>query len=282
MSDTLIALIDGSIYSHSVCENAAWLANRTGKPVELIHVLGRREAPQGDLSGSIALGARSALLAELSELDQKRAKLAQQKGRAILEDGEAILKKQGVSVRSQLKMGDVLETLSGAEDRAEMVVVGKRGEAADFAKLHLGSNLERVVRASSKPVFIAARAFLPIQKVLLAFDGGSSAVKAVEYVAQSPVFEGLAIHLLTVGNESGEAWSKLEHAKGKLERAGRTVTTGVQAGQPEKVIARTIENDGHDLLVMGAYGHSRIRTLLVGSTTTEMVRSCKVPVLLVR
>jgi len=33
---------------------------------------------------------------------------------------------------------------------------------------------------------------------------------------------------------------------------------------------------------MGAYGHSRIRSLIIGSTTTEMIRSCKVPVALFR
>ncbi|MFN3316727.1 MAG: DHHW family protein, partial [Raineya sp.] len=43
---------------------------------------------------------------------------------------------------------------------------------ADFAKGHLGSNLERIVRASHKPVFVASRAFKPISKVLVAYDGG--------------------------------------------------------------------------------------------------------------
>lgn len=37
-----------------------------------------------------------------------------------------------------------------------------------------------------------------------------------------------------------------------------------------------------DLLVMGAYGQSRISELFVGSTTTAMVRTGKVPVLLFR
>ena len=36
------------------------------------------------------------------------------------------------------------------------------------------------------------------------------------------------------------------------------------------------------MLVMGAYGRSRIRSLIIGSTTTEMIRSCKVPVVLMR
>jgi nucleotide-binding universal stress UspA family protein len=54
------------------------------------------------------------------------------------------------------------------------------------------------------------------------------------------------------------------------------------SGQPEIVISNTVASAGFDLLVMGAYGHSRIRSLIVGSTTTEMVRSCLVPVVLFR
>lgn len=46
MTDKIIALVDGSIYSESVCHHVAWIAQRTAAPVELIHVLGRREAPE--------------------------------------------------------------------------------------------------------------------------------------------------------------------------------------------------------------------------------------------
>jgi nucleotide-binding universal stress UspA family protein len=34
--------------------------------------------------------------------------------------------------------------------------------------------------------------------------------------------------------------------------------------------------------VRSAYGHSRIRNLIISSTTTEMIRSCKMPVILYR
>lgn len=45
-------------------------------PMELLHVLGRRETSEtGDLSGAIGLDARTALLNELSELDRQRTKL---------------------------------------------------------------------------------------------------------------------------------------------------------------------------------------------------------------
>lgn len=53
-------------------------------------------------------------------------------------------------------------------------------------------------------------------------------------------------------------------------------------GQAETMIAHDVEAYGVDLLVMGAYGHSRIRSMILGSTTTALLRSCKVKVLLLR
>ena len=77
--DKIVALVDGSIYSASVCDHAGWIAQRTGAPVELIHVLGRREvADTHDHSGAIRLGARTVLLNELAELDAQRSKLISQ------------------------------------------------------------------------------------------------------------------------------------------------------------------------------------------------------------
>ena len=53
-------------------------------------------------------------------------------------------------------------------------------------------------------------------------------------------------------------------------------------GDPDEVIAEEVEKKGIDLLVMGAYGHSRIRHLVIGSTTTAFIRTCRIPVLLFR
>jgi nucleotide-binding universal stress UspA family protein len=281
----LIALVDGSVYSRSVCDHAAWIAKRTGSPIEILHVLGRRETASApaDLSGSIALGARSTLLAELSALDEQRAKLAQKRGRAILDDAKAAIEASGVTdVVIKLRLGDIVETIAEIEADADMLVIGKRGEGADFAKLHLGSNLERIARSSRRPVFVASRAFKPIENFLIAFDGGPSSMKAVDHVARSPLFEGLSCRLLMVGQNTPESQKRLQDAGSILQAGGYSVGADIVPGQPDAVIARTVESEGIDLLVMGAYGHSRIRSLVIGSTTTEMIRSCKVPVMLFR
>lgn len=284
MTEKIIALVDGSIYSASVCEHAAWIAGRVNAPVELLHVLGRREAPdKADLSGSIQLGARTALLEELADLDAQRAKLAAKRGWAILEDAQALFASASeAAVTTRLRHGDIVETIGDIEAEARVVVIGKRGEAADFAKGHLGSNLERIVRAAQKPVFVASRAFKPIEKVLIAFDGGRSAHKAIDHLAASPVFRGLGITIVTVGPATQEARSGLEAAAKTLAAAGLQAETRIVAGQPETELGSLVEAEGFGMVVMGAYGHSRIRRLIIGSTTTEMIRSCRVPILLMR
>lgn len=281
----LMALIDGSIYSQSVCDHVAWVAGRTDGSVEILHVLGRRDASSApvNLSGNLNAEARDTLLTELASLDEQKAKLAQKRGRALLSGAKERLEAAGVGeVTTKLRHGDLLETLLEFEAEADLIVVGKRGEAADFAKLHLGSNLERVLRSSHKPVLVAARAFKPVQRFLIAFDGGASATKAVDHVARSKTFAGLDCRLLTVGPDNPEARKRLDDAAAVLRAAGYEVQADIEPGQADRVIAKRVEADGIDLMVMGAYGHSRIRSLIIGSTTTEMIRSCKIPIMLFR
>ncbi|MGY6643665.1 MAG: universal stress protein [Salinarimonas sp.] len=281
----LVALIDGSIYSQSVCDHTAWVAQKTGYPVEVLHVLGRRDVSTApaDLSGAINVDARENLLAELASFDEERARLAQKRGRLILEEARARIGGQGIDqVGTRLRNGDLVEALQEAESDAALVIIGKRGEAADFAKMHLGSNLERVVRACTRPILVASRAFKPQNRFMVAFDGGDSVMKAVRHIAAGKLFTGMECRLLTVGQPSAMVRERLQTAESVLRDAGFTVSTDIREGQPESVIIKAIEAEKIDLLVMGAYGHSRIRSLIIGSTTSEMVRSCLVPVMLFR
>jgi nucleotide-binding universal stress UspA family protein len=281
----LLALVDGSIYSHSVCDHAAWAAKRTGASVEVLHVLGRRDVSSvpANLSGNLDMDARDTLLAELADLDAQKARLAQKRGRVILDDARSRLSEAGVAeVATKLRNGDLVDTVLEFEADADLVVIGKRGEAADFATLHLGSNLERVVRASRKPILVASRAFRPIARMLVAFDGGPSAAKAVEQIAGTRLFTDLECHLLTVGEDAPEARRKLDAAAARLTAAGYDVKADLVPGQADAVISARVESGEIDLLVMGAYGHSRMRSLIIGSTTTEMIRSCKIPIVLFR
>lgn len=283
--ENIIALIDSSRYSESVCDHAAWLACVHKANLNLLHIVGRREGgtEESDLSGSIGLGARTALLEELAEIDGQRAKFAIKKGRALLEDAQKRAQNIGAQqVTTTLRNGEFIETVNELEGSANLLVIGKRGVASKYDMEHLGSNLERVARSTNKPVLVASREFCPINKVLVAFDGGPSANKAVQHMSQSPTFKGMECLLLHAGPDTSSSSEQLDMAAKKLNDAGVTASTKTVDGQPNVVISQIIESDKFGLLVMGAYGHSRIRNLIIGSTTTQMLASCKVPVLMFR
>jgi nucleotide-binding universal stress UspA family protein len=80
----------------------------------------------------------------------------------------------------------------------------------------------------------------------------------------------------------GQLTPKLEQPAEVLRRGGLQVRTEVLHGDPEGAISAYVGAAGIDLLARGASGHTRIRTLLVGITTTALLRACRVPVLVFR
>ena len=281
----IIALIDGSAYTQSVCDFGAWAAQKTAGSLELVHVITQNYLASGpnNLSGNLTLGARTALLEELTAHDEEAARLAQKRGRIILDAAKGHVEDQGLDrVTARLRHEDLVEAVHDIEDEADLILIGKRGEHADFNTMHLGSNLERVVRAATKPVLVAARAFKPIERAVIAFDNGPSVHKAIAHIAQGQLFPGIALHLVSAGKEEPKTRQALEAAAKSLIDNGHDVVTSIKEGEPEAVISDYITAQSIDLLVMGAYGHSRIRNLLIGSTTTHMIRQCRVPVMLFR
>jgi nucleotide-binding universal stress UspA family protein len=245
----IIALVDGSAYAHSVCALAGWASARLDAAVEALHVVGRREAVAEDLSGAIRLGARTALMAELAALDTARAKLVGQQGRAILDDAARVLAGAGAGaadVTTRLRTGDLLEEMGTDFD---LIVVGKRGAAADFAKGHLGSNVERIVRGAKVPVLVATRAFKPIARVLVAFDGGPSAVRSISHIAQSQLYHGLEVVLVSVGDVPAAG---VEAALARLHEAGLTASAEHRPGVADAVLVQMAAE--FDVLVMGTAG----------------------------
>ncbi len=281
----ILVCTDGSIYAPSVYQHAAWAARGLSAGIELLHVIEhhREHCATHDLSGAIGVDARAELTEELARLEETQGRVARLKGKAILGEAQRLLTEAGISsVTLTQRHGSFVETLEDREPHVELVVVGKRGEHADFAKGHLGSNLEDLVRISVRPVLVAARVFRPIQRFLIAFDDSPSARKAVSHVANSTLVKGLECHVMMVGRTDAAHESALAWARDTLVRAGYTVHARLKPGGAAAVISEVVKNEGIDLLVMGAFGHSVLREFIVGSTTAKVVKSCAIPVLMFR
>lgn len=84
------------------------------------------------------------------------------------------------------------------------------------------------------------------------------------------------------GKESAEALKQLEWARKTLEAAGFEAPAALVPGDAESVIAKAVRDQNIDLLIMGAYTHSPLRSLFLGSKTSDLLRSATIPALLLR
>lgn len=279
------ACIDGKTNTSSVIDGAVWASQRLDVPLEFLHVLERQpeRAAMADYSGAIGLGAQDSLLHELSELDEQQGKLVQEAGRRLLAASRERAAAAGLTkLDGRLRHGDLTSTVLELEHDARLFVLGEHYHASKPARIHLDHHVEQLVRAVQRPVLvIPGDSFAVPQRAVIAFDGSPTARKTVERVAASPLLVGLPVMVAMAGSDLPLARGQLATAQQLLEAAGFTVTTQLLEGDPESALP-PLANAPGTILAIGAYGHSRIRQLILGSTTTTLLRVSEVPVLIVR
>jgi len=238
---------------------------------------------KADLSGNLGMDTRDQLLDELAELDARRSKLALEAGKQQLQAALARVREKGVDKPESLQRhGHFVDTLAEIQEDTRLLVLGRQGEDHDNEE-EIGGNLESVIRTLSCRILITPPDFKAPEKVLLAYDGSPTADKVLYIVSRSPLFKGIPIHLLMVNEETADNRRLLDEARQQLEKEGHTgVETVLKPGEVEATLLGYREEEALGMIIMGAYGHSRIRQFLVGSTTTNLLRKSPVPILLMR
>jgi nucleotide-binding universal stress UspA family protein len=120
------------------------------------------------------------------------------------------------------------------------------------------------------------------RSAMLAFDGSATAFRSVELLSATPVFLGMPLHLVLIGADNPEHQEQLKRAERLLSTQGSEIHTAIRDGDVEQTLHAYQQENDIDILIMGAYGHSRIRRFLVGSTTTKMLETARKPLVILR
>ncbi len=281
MSKKIIACVDGSPYSPAVCDWAVYLSQHLSIPVLLLHVLEKEGLQnQADLSGFIGLGSREHLLEELVQLDEQRGKLKMEQGKLILNNARQYLMEKGVKdVTTRQRHGSLVESLSELAPETRVIIIGHHGKHGMSQVAQIGNHVETVIRTQNSPVLVAQHEFKKPTCMMMAYDGSSTAQLALDKLVNNKLLEGIPCHLVMVGQDESD---NLSVAAQHLQDSGLEVHKALLHGDIEKALWRYAQDKQIDLMVMGAYGHSRIRQFFVGSNTTRMLVSTKIPLVLMR
>lgn len=173
--------------------------------------------------------------------------------------------------------------------------VARRARARDLCMVPLASGMdgqegvaEAVIFHSGRPVLVMrseakAPAKLTGGVAVLAWDGSVPAARAMADAL--PILRGMRqVRVLTILNEKASATAGLaQDAARHLQAHGIETAIDEVDAQGEfisRVLDTYLSRTQADLMVMGAYGHSRLREMILGGATEHMLRRAQLPVLM--
>jgi nucleotide-binding universal stress UspA family protein len=280
----VLACIDGSTLNKAVSDYAAWIAKTVEAPLVLLHTIEHQAAPAGgDLSGSIGLGTQERLIEEMTSREQEQNKVRIKEGKSLLSSAKERTVEAGFSgATTCLEHGELVESLVEREESIRVMVIGARGRTHQEKSDQIGTKLESIIRSVHRPVLVVCDAFKEPKNIMVAYDGSEASEKAVDMVAWSPLYKGMTCHLVYVKNKQ-PAEGVLEKAVNKLKKAQgiELIVTSLDGKVEQELIDYQLKNN-IDMTVMGAFSHTRLRDILLGSLTHKMLLKTKKPLLLLR
>ncbi|MFA7555842.1 MAG: universal stress protein [Spongiibacteraceae bacterium] len=280
----IVTCVDDSALTPAVCDAAIWAAKKLHKPIRFLHTIEKQ--PQhgaDDYTGAIGLGARSVLLEEIVKLDEQRSKLALQLGRELLDKLIHQANTAGLTDAIALQRhGDIVDAITELKDDTRLIVIGRTGKGHEGKFEALGSHVETLLRKATGPVLLIPAEFTQPTSFMLAYDGRTTAETALQNIIDGGLLHGLHCHLVAVKNNETNLEEKLRAAEQMMQSHGFTVTARFLEGNIHKSLMQYQQEQAIDLIVMGAFGHSKLRQFFIGSNTIKMLENNPTPIVVLR
>jgi len=277
MIQKILIPTDGSANSDIALEYGIYTALKINAVIGGLHVLDVHllQGPMlADISGAVGIpsvdGFFDAIQTSLNE-----------KADFIIANFCERCRKSGLAPEMKKIIGKVDEIIIEEAQNADLILMAKRGEHFHLKEGGLlGSVAQTVVRHSGKPVLITPNKFLAIESMGIAYDGSPSAKKALEvalFLSKQAVWPLTAVMITADQAKAEQLSAQVEEAAQMQETECEVV---ILPGKEGEKIIEFIKEDAVELMVMGAYGHNRLREMLLGSTTSLVIQKSPIPILL--
>jgi nucleotide-binding universal stress UspA family protein len=199
---------------------------------------------------------------------------------------EHLAKREGISFETRT----VSASIAGASDqlarmarRFDLVVVGQAERGRPIPEEVVD---EGVLFESGRPVIFVPfiqKTALKLDRVLLAWDGGRTAARAVgdamPFLEKAKQVEVVIVGAKPPKSDEVSGADLGEH----LARHGIKTTvkriTAPESNVPSTILSHAADSSA-DMIVMGGYGHSRLREFVLGGVTRGLLEAMTVPVLM--
>lgn len=213
---------------------------------------------------------------------------AENETRIHLESVKARASKDGVDCETIVHQGE--EPYQFIVDEAEKkqvdtIVVGRRGRKG-FMRLMMGSVTAKVIGHAPCNVLVVPRAGkVECRRILIATDGSKYSNAAAEEavkIAKTCGSSLVAVSAIFPDVDAACAEDSIRTVKDLADKNGVSVETNAIPGRHYEVITETAKNKNADLIVLGSYGKTGLKRLLMGSVTERVIGHAECAVLVVK
>ncbi|BAI72135.1 universal stress protein UspA-like nucleotide-binding protein [Azospirillum sp. B510] len=251
---------------------AAALAKRFSAHIQALYIATPVSMPAGATGRAASYG----YMAEATAIAHENAERIGQEVRQALD---------GLPYDWAVEEGDHVDLLAERASYADLVVVAQSAAVRSGERVSLHHIPDRLPMATATPVLVLpprqTAAAVIGRHVLIAWKNSRESARAVR--AAMPFLEAAeSVTVLTIeplGVQTCDAAALVEwlHRHGIAARPQSVIASGGEVGD---MILSCCADQGADLLVMGAYGHSRLRELVLGGATRKVLEGLSLPALL--
>ena len=187
----------------------------------------------------------------------------------------------GVAGQIGLETGEVTPHILERAVMADLVVLHLAHPPAAQPMARLGSNIRAIIQRCVRPVWFVPGTASPLNRALLAYDGSTKAREALFVAAYFAERFKTPLVIVSVmdGHIPPEA---LDYARRYLDMHEAQAEFIQTTGSVAEIILNTADERNADVLIMGGYGHTPLRQMVLGSSVEQVLRESKWPVLVCR
>ena len=263
--EKLLVATDGSLFSEGAVREAISFAKKCSSMLYVMSAV-----PRYEISG-----------VDVFEKEEEEAieHLDSAKGRAL---------REGLNCETVLAHGDEPHRLIvdvAVARRVDMIVIGRRGRRG-LMKVLMGSVAAKVIgHAPCKVLVVPKAARIEYRNILVATDGSAhSHAAASEAIEIAKRWGSTIIAVSAVHSEAdrGEAMANVNEVREAAKQEGIPVEALIPAGKPCDVVVGIAGDRSVDLIIMGTYGKTGIKKLLMGNSTEKIIGNAGCAMLVVK
>jgi nucleotide-binding universal stress UspA family protein len=182
----------------------------------------------------------------------------------------------GLAADVVLREGDPDTELAALAKEADVALVGRRGHTTQGAEL--GATVASLIKLAERCVIVCGTRPSPMSACAIAFDGGTTAKRALDFAARFASILQSTIHIIYATTDHAGGVQVVGEAEAVLSLQGVAFVTHIEPGTPGEVVARVVERTKCDALFAGAHVTRGRTSKVTVSHAEEILRHTDIPV----